>query len=129
MGFLLSGEGAGKHDLRVVVGWSFLFQVFSKIAACVNLGVTLKGLRRVENVAVAVEESCVLDVKSGTVLVISSSRILVFNCCLKARYLFCKVSLSFSIVPKIVSTKQVIHVALYFLHSWKKWERRKILQF
>ena len=40
----------------------------------------------VEN-AVAVEESCVLDVKSGTVL--SSGRVLVFDCSLKARYLLC----------------------------------------
>ena len=49
----------------------------------------LKELRGVENAAVAVEESCVLDVKSGTVLIISSGRVLVFNCSLKARYLFC----------------------------------------
>ena len=63
------------------------FSGFCKIAACVNLGVTLKGLMGVENAAVAVEESCVLDVKSGTVL--SSGRVLVFNCSLKARYLFC----------------------------------------
>ena len=58
-----------------------------KIATCVNLGVTLKGLMGVETATVAVEESCVLDVKSGTVL--SSGRVLVFNCSLKARYLFC----------------------------------------
>ena len=38
------------------------FSGFCKIAACVNLGVTLKGLRGVENASVAVEESCVLDV-------------------------------------------------------------------
>ena len=38
---------------------------------------------------VAVEESCVLDVKSETVLIISSGRVLVFNCSLKSRYLFC----------------------------------------
>ena len=44
MGFLLWEEGSGKQDLRVVVGWSF-FSGFCKIAACVNLGVTLKGLR------------------------------------------------------------------------------------
>ena len=66
-------------DLRVVVGWSFFFR-FCKIATCVNLGVTLKGLRAVENVAVAVEDSCVLDVKSKTVVIISSCRVLVFNC-------------------------------------------------
>ena len=64
------------------------FSGFCKIAACVNLGVTLKGLRGVENAAVAIEESFVLDVKSGTVLIISSGRVLVFNCYLKARYLF-----------------------------------------
>ena len=28
MGFLLWEDGSGKQDLRVVVGWSFLFQVF-----------------------------------------------------------------------------------------------------
>ena len=39
--------------------------------------------------SVAVEESCVLDVKAGTFLIISSGRVLVFNCYLKARYLFC----------------------------------------
>ena len=88
MGFLLWDEGLGKQDLRVVVGWSFLFQVF-EIAGCVNLGVTLKGFRGVENAAVAVEESCVLDVKAGTVLIIFSGHVLVFNCSLKARYLFC----------------------------------------
>ena len=41
-----------------------------------------------ENAAVAVEESWVLDVKSGTVLVIFSGRVLKFNCSLKASYLF-----------------------------------------
>ena len=42
-----------------------------------------------ENSVVAVEESCVLDVKSGIPLIISSGRVLVFNCPLKARYRFC----------------------------------------
>ena len=48
------------------------------------------------NAAVAVEESCVLDVKSGTALIISSGRVLVFNCSLKAMVsaLQLKVSLS-----------------------------------
>ena len=76
-------EGSGKQDLRLVVGWSFLF------AACVNFGVTLKTLRGVHNAVVAVEESCLLDVKSGTVLIISSGRVLVSHCSLKARYLLC----------------------------------------
>ena len=44
MGFLLWKEESGKQDLRVVVGWSFFFSDFCKIAACVNLGVTLKAL-------------------------------------------------------------------------------------
>ena len=57
--------------------------------AWVYSGVTLKGLRGVENAAVTVEESCVLDVKSGIPLIISSGRVLVFNCFLKVRYLFC----------------------------------------
>ena len=42
-----------------------------------------------ENAAVAVEVSYVLDVKSGTALIISSGRVLICNCSLKARYLFC----------------------------------------
>ena len=86
MGFLVWEERSGKQDLRVVVGWGFLFQ------ACVNSGVTLKGLRGVDNAAVvAFEESCVLDVKSETPLVISSGRV-------QARYLFCnwKYRLAFS---------------------------------
>ena len=88
----------------------------------------MKGLRGVDNAVVAVEESCVLDVKSGTLLIISFGRVLVFNCSLKARYLLqLKVSLSFFIVPKIVSRKHVIHIALYFLHSWKERDRRKSL--
>ena len=61
---------------------------FCKMAACFKPGVTLKGLRGVAN-TVDVEESCVLDVKSGIALIISSDRVLVFNCALKARYLFC----------------------------------------
>ena len=66
------------------------FSGFWETATCVNSGVTLKGLRGVDNAAVvAVEESCVLDVKSQTPLIISSGRVLVFNCSLKARYLFC----------------------------------------
>ena len=75
--------------VRKAGGVELSFSGFRNIAACVNLGVTLKGLMGVENAAVSVEESCVLDVKSGTVLVISSGRVLVFNCSLKARYLFC----------------------------------------
>ena len=61
---------------------------FCKMATCFKPGVTLKGLRGVAN-TVDVEESCVLDVKSGIALIISSDRVLVFNCTLKARYLFC----------------------------------------
>ena len=48
-------RGQEKRDLRVVVGWGFLFLGFWEIAACVNSGVTLKGLRGVENAVVAVE--------------------------------------------------------------------------
>ena len=50
---------------------------FCKMAACFKPGVTLKGLRGVENTD-AVEESCVLDVKSGIALIISSGRVLAF---------------------------------------------------
>ena len=89
MGFLLWEEGSGKRVFKVSGGVELSFSGFCKIAACVNLGVTLKGSMGVENAAVAVKESCVLDVKSGTVLIISPGRVLVFNCSLKARYLFC----------------------------------------
>ena len=81
------GGGVRKAGFKFSGGLELSFSGFCKIAACVNLGVTLKGLMGVENAAVAVEESCVLHVKSGTVL--SSGRVLVFNCSLKARYLFC----------------------------------------
>ena len=84
------GGGVRKAGFKGSGGVELSFSGFCKIAACVNLGVTLKGLRGVENAAVAVEESCMLDVKSGlTLLIISSGRVLVFNCSLKARYLFC----------------------------------------
>ena len=58
----------------------------------------MNGLRGVKNAVVAVEESYVLGVKSGTTLIISSGRVLVFNCSLKARYPFCncKYPLAFS---------------------------------
>ena len=55
------------------------FSGFCKVAAFLKSGVTLKELRGVENAAVAVEVSCVLDVKSGTALIISSGRVLVFK--------------------------------------------------
>ena len=81
--------GVRKARFKGGSGVELSFSGFCEIAACVNLGVTLKTLRGVHNAVVAVEESCVLDVKSGTVLIISSGRVLVFNCSLKARYLFC----------------------------------------
>ena len=62
------GGGVRKAGFKVSGGVELSFLGFCKIAACVNLGVPLKGLMGVENAAVAVEESCVLDVKSGTVL-------------------------------------------------------------
>ena len=46
IGFLLWEEGSGKQGIRVV---ELSFSGFCNIAACVNLGVTLKGLRGVEN--------------------------------------------------------------------------------
>ena len=67
------GGGVRKAGFKVSGAVELWFSGFCKIAACVNLGVTLKGLMGVENAAVAVEESCVLDVKSGTVL--SSGRV------------------------------------------------------
>ena len=41
------------------------------VATYVNSAVALKGLRGVENAVVAVVESCLLDVKCGTPLIIS----------------------------------------------------------
>ena len=55
----------------------------------IQAGVMLEGLRGVDNAVVAVEESCMLDFKSGTPLIIFSGRVLVFNCSLKASYLLC----------------------------------------
>ena len=79
------GGGLRKAGFTGFGGVELSFSGFCEIAGCVNLGVTLKGFRGVENAAVAVEESCVLDVKSaGRVLIISSGRVLVFNCSLKA---------------------------------------------
>ena len=82
------GGGVRKAGFKCGGGLEPSFSGFCETAACVNLGVTLKGLRGVDNAAVAVEASWVLDVKSGTALIISSGRALVFSCSLKARYLF-----------------------------------------
>ena len=81
------GGGVRKVGFKGGGGVELSVSGFCKIATCVNLVVTLTGLRGVENAAVAVEESCVLNVQSGTVLIISSGRGLVFNCYLKAGYL------------------------------------------
>ena len=83
------GEGVRKAGFKVSGGVELSFSGFCKIAACVNLGVTLKELRGVDNATVAVNESGVLSFKSGTVLIISSGLVLPFNYSLKARYLFC----------------------------------------
>ena len=74
------GGGVRKAEFKGASGVELSFSGFCEIAACVNLGATLKGFRGVQNAAVAVEESCVLDVKSRTVLLISFGRVLVFNC-------------------------------------------------
>ena len=89
----------------------------------------MKGLSGVENSVVAVEESCVLDVKSRIPLIISSGRVVVLKLFFKSQVsvLQLKVPLSVFIVPKNVSRKHVVHVSLYFLHSWKKRGRRKSL--
>ena len=80
------GGGVRKAGFKGGGGMELSFSFFCKIAACFKSGVTLNGLRAVENAAVAVKVSCVFDVKSGTALIISSGRVLVFNCSLKARY-------------------------------------------
>ena len=58
------GGGVRKAGFKGGGGVRLSLSGFWEIAACVNSGVTLKGLRGVENAVVAVEESCVLDVKS-----------------------------------------------------------------
>ena len=73
------GGGVKKVGFKSGYGVELTFSGFCKIATCFKSGVSKKGFRRVENVAVAVEESCVLDVKSGTALIISSGCVLVFN--------------------------------------------------
>ena len=115
-GFSTVGGGVRKAGFKGSGEVELPFSDFYKIAACFKSGVKLKGLGGVENAAVVVVDSCALDVK------------LVFNCSLKeVPVLQLKVSLSFLIVPKIVSRKHFIHVALYFLHSWKKQDGRKVL--
>ena len=47
-----------------------------------------------ENAVLAVEESCVLDVKSRTGLMISSGRVLIFNCSLKPGIFFATESIA-----------------------------------
>ena len=50
----------------------------------------MKGLREWRMLSLLSKNlASVLDVKSGTVLIISSGCVFVFNCFLKARYLFC----------------------------------------
>ena len=56
------GEGVGIAGFKGGGGVELSFSGFCEIAVCVNLGVTLKRLRGVDNAVVAVEESCVLDV-------------------------------------------------------------------
>ena len=76
MGFLLWEEGIRKAGFKGGRGVKLSFSGFQEIAACVNSGVTFKGLRGVDTAVVAVEESCVLAVKSGTQPIISSGRVL-----------------------------------------------------
>ena len=56
------GGGVRKAGFKDSGGVELFFSGFCKIAACVNLVVTLKGSNEVKNSAVAVEESSVLDV-------------------------------------------------------------------
>ena len=83
------GRGVRKAGLKGGGGLKLPLSSVCKIAACAQLGVTLKRLRGVDNASVAVEESRVLNDKSGTVLKISFDRFLVFNRSLKASYPFC----------------------------------------
>ena len=71
------GGGVRKAGFKAGGGVELSFSGFCKIAACVNLGVRLKGLRGVQNAAVAFEESC-----ESCALITSSGCDLVFNCSL-----------------------------------------------
>ena len=54
------GGGVRKAGFTAGGGVELSFSGFCKIASCVNSGVTLKGLRGVENAAVAVEVQVVI---------------------------------------------------------------------
>ena len=85
------GGGVRKAGFKGSERLKLSFSGFCEIAACVNLGVTLEGLRGVENAARLLSKNlvCLMLSLERTVLIISSGRVLVFNCSLKARYLFC----------------------------------------
>ena len=61
-GVSIVGGGVRKAGFKAGDRLELSFSGLYEIAACVKSGVTLKGLRGVENVAVAVAEFCVLDV-------------------------------------------------------------------
>ena len=69
------GGGVRKAGFKGSGGVELSFSGFCKIAACVNSGVMLKGLRGVENAAVAVEEPCVLGVHGVNHLIIKHDQI------------------------------------------------------
>ena len=77
------GGGVRKAGFTAGGGVELSFTGFCKIAACVNSGVTLTGLRGVENASFAVEESC-----ESCALIASSGRDLVLNCSLNPRICF-----------------------------------------
>ena len=85
------GGGVRKEGFKGGERLKLSFSGFCEIAACVNLGVTLEGLRGVENAARLLSKNlvCLMLSLERTVLIISSGRVLVFNCSLKARYQFC----------------------------------------
>ena len=58
MEFLLWGGGVRKAGFKGSGGVELSLSGFCKIVAFVYLGVTLKGLKGVENADVAVEKSC-----------------------------------------------------------------------
>ena len=70
--FILWGKGSGKQDLRVVMGWSFLFQVFERLPLLLIQALRWRGWGEWRmRAVVAVQESCVLDVSIGNSMICS----------------------------------------------------------
>ena len=84
IGFLL-WEGSGNKDLKVVVQWNFLFQVFVRWLPLLREVLRWRGYGEWRILLLSNNPVCL----SGIALIIYCSRVLAFNCSLKTRSLFC----------------------------------------